>query len=234
MCSDWTSSLGNGEPIGTGRGAEEGSPDVTPVLDTFQDPSGRHEEGPSDKGTHLGDGTGYAGTNEDIISRKELEHGHSSRQDKGLANAKYDHDAEHKSGDVASVELMGNVGYASGPALASPMGAAITSLMRIPAGETKPPTLSATASAEEIAVSKSGGGAEDVRPDKDIQALLIEQRKLKDRENQTKESYRYAHDFNLLAYLSLITSECFDQISKKRHLLVSHHSISAVSMSKTS
>ena len=208
MCSDWTSSLGNGEPIGTGRGAEEGSPDVTPVLDTFQDPSGRHEEGPSDKGTHLGDGTGYAGTNEDIISRKELEHGHSSKQDKGLANAKYTHDAEHKSGDVASLELIGHVGYASGPALASsPMGAAITSLMRIPAGETKPSTLSATASAEEIAVSKSGGGAEDVRPDKDIQALLIEQKKLKDRENQTKESNRYAHDFNSLAYTSLITSE---------------------------
>ena len=150
MPSDWTSSLGNGGAIGTGQRAGDpstGGSDITEARDTFQGtrerPHGTAQM--SDDSTHAVDGTGYAGTNEDVGQSSEH---HESGRFSGLTNSQYGHDAKRgdKGGDVASVELMSDVGYAS---LASPMGAAITSLMRNPAGEIKhPTTLSASPSLE--------------------------------------------------------------------------------------
>ena len=151
MPSDWTSSLGNGGAIGTGQRAGDpstGGSDITEARDTFQGtrerPHGTAQM--SDDSTHAVDGSnGYAGTNEDVGQSSE----HESGQFSGLPKSQYGHDATRgdKGGDVASVELMSDVGYAS---LASPMGAAITSLMRNPAGEIKQPTtLSASPASKE-------------------------------------------------------------------------------------
>ena len=150
MPSDWTSSLGNGGAIGTGQRAGDpstgGSQPITEARDTFQGTRERPEGSAqaSDDSDHSVDGTGYAETNEDVGQSSE----HESGQFSGLPKSQYGHDATRgdKGGDVASVELMSDVGYAS---LASPMGAAITSLMRNPAGEIKhPTTMSASPSLE--------------------------------------------------------------------------------------
>ena len=141
MPSDWTSSLGNGGAIGTGQRAGDpstGGSAITEARDTFQGTRERLEgtAQASNDSTHAVDGTGYAGTNEDVGQSSEH---HESGRFSGLTNSQYGHDAKRgdKGEDVANVELMSDVGYAS---LASPMGAAITSLMRNPAGEIKQPT----------------------------------------------------------------------------------------------
>ena len=200
--SDWTSSLGNGGAIGTGQRAGGGADPsmggsaITEARDTFQGTRERLEGGTgqaSDNLTHAVDGTGYAGTNEDVGQLID----HESGQFSGLTNAQYAHDANpggHKGGDVASVELMRDVGYASGGGLASPMGAAITSLMRNPAGEIKQPTtLSTTVSKEN---DGELGRTTMSKLKKGVELLPTKQSKSKEKDTKTQKVQRYAQNTN--------------------------------------
>ena len=210
--SDWTSSLGNGGAIGSaGQRAEPsmgGSP-ITEARDTFQGTREKLEEGAaqeSDDSTHAVDGTGYAGTNEDVGQSSNHESGQFSGLSKGLTKAQYAHDANrgHKGGDVASVELMRelDVGYASG-GLASPMGAAITSLMRNPAGEIKQPTTLSTTGSKEN--DGELGGTTTSKLNKGVESFLTKQKKDKEKEIKTKKVQRYAQNtnFGLLVHLMI-------------------------------
>ena len=184
MPSDWTPSLGNGGAIGTVRGAEEADTGIKEAGDTSQGTRGRPQgtTRASDDSTHAADGTSYAGTNEDVsqsndnkVSKTDNGGGHFSGggASKGRPNVQYGHDAKagHKSGDVASVELMREVEYASGgQSLSSPMGAAITSLMRSTAGEIKMAntTLSATGSEEGRTTKSKQDEEEQIFPGKEL------------------------------------------------------------------
>ena len=194
LASDWTSSLGNGRAIGTGQRANPsmGGSAITEARDTSQ---ATRERLASDHVTHAVDGTGYAGTNEDVGQSSES--GQFYGLSKGLTNGQYAHDANpgYKGGDdVARVDLMrASVGYARGGGLASPMGAAITSLMRKPAGEIKQPTttLSATGSKE------NDGQLErrtKLKLNKGEELLATQQSKGKEKEIETKNIERYAQN----------------------------------------
>ena len=191
LASDWTSSLGNGRAIGTGQRAEGGSA-ITEARDTSQ---ATRERLASDHVTHAVDGTGYAGPNEDVGQSSES--GQFYGLSKGLTNGQYAHDANpgYKGGDdVARVDLMrASVGYARGGGLASPMGAAITSLMRKPAGEIKQPTttLSATGSKEN---DGQLGRRTKLKLNKGDELLATEQSKGKENEIETKNIERYAQN----------------------------------------
>ena len=195
--SDWTSSLGNGRAIGSGQRANPsmGGSAITEARDTSQ---GTRESLASDDLTHAVDGTGYAGTNEDVgqSSNNEYESGQFYGLSKGLTNGQYAHDAnpEYKGGDdVARVELMrDSVGYArGGGGLASPMGAAITSLMRKPAGEIKQPTTTLLAT-----VSKENDGQLGKRTKLKLntgeELLATKLSKVKEKEIKTEKFERYA------------------------------------------
>ena len=193
--SDWTSSLGNGRAIGSGQRANPsmGGSAITEARDTSQ---GKRESLASDDLTHAVDGTGYAGTNEDVgqSSDNKYESGQFYGLSKGLTNGKYAHDANsgYKGEDVARVELMrDSVGYARGGGLASPMGAAITSLMRKPAGEIKQPTttLSATGSKEN---DGQLGRTAKLKLNKGEEFSATKLSKLKEKEIKTEKVERYA------------------------------------------
>ena len=192
MPSDWTSSLGNGGAIGTGQRAGDpstgGSQPVTEARDTFQGTRERLEGSAqaSDDSDHSVDGTGYAGTNEDVGQSSE----HESGQFSGLPKSQYGHDATRgdKGGDVASVELMSDVGYAS---LASPMGAAITSLMRNPAGEIKQPTTLAASPA-----SKENYGELEGTTNLKKGVELLAMKESEEKETKRKKVERYVQNTN--------------------------------------